>query len=104
MKHIRLNSPTWNLVEGTIGLDEPREDVPAAGQAVEHPSHNACRDPNRKDCDHLVPSAAQHDLLCFERYEGCEPRGHLEQGLDVPPKLPVNLHCLACHLESGVCL
>lgn len=80
---------TWNLVQSTICLDEPREDVSAAGQAIGNPTKDTGRNANGKDCYHLVPGATQHDLLCLERDNGCQVARDATQGPEVAAHLSV---------------
>ena len=95
---------TGDLVKGAIGLDESCEQVPPTGQAVEDSAHHTGRDADGEDGNHLVPGAAQHDLLGFERDGRGQEAGHLQQGSDVPAQLPVQLHCCSPNPQGAVCL
>lgn len=80
---------TWNLVQSAICLDEAREDVSAAGQAIGNPTKNTGRNANGKDCYHLVPCATQHDLLCLERDNCCQEARNTTQCPEVAAHLSV---------------
>ncbi len=62
---------TWNLVQGPISLNEASQDVTATSQTVRRSTSYTGWDSNGKHGNHLVPSAAQHDLLGFERDDSC---------------------------------
>ena len=83
---------TWNLVQGTIGLDEACHNVSPTGQAVHHATHHTGWNANGKDCNHLVPGAAKHDLLGLEGDDGCQVSRNPAQCLDVAPHLAIYSH------------
>lgn len=64
---------TWNLVQSAISLNEACQEIPATGKAVKDASHDTGWNANSKDSNHLVPGAAQHDLLSLEGHKLGEP-------------------------------
>ena len=90
---------TWNLVQSTVGLDEASHNIPAAGQAVGNPTKHTCRNPDGKDRNHLVPGAAQHDLLCLEGNDCCQVARDTAQGPEVATHLAVYRHLRVPNLE-----
>lgn len=80
---------TWNLVQGTVGLNKASQNVSAAGQAVGNPTKDTCRNADGKDRYHLVPGAAQHDLLRLEGNDCCQVARDAAQGPQVATHLAV---------------
>ncbi len=91
---------TWNLVQGSISLNEASQDVTATGQTVSHSTSYTGRDSDGKYSDHLVPSAAQHDLLGFEGDDSCKVARQPAELLNMAPHLTVHSHRGLTNSES----
>ena len=83
---------TWNLVQGSISLNEAGQDVTATSQTICHSTNYTGRNSNGKYSNHLVPSAAQHDLLGLEGDDSCKVARKPAELLNMTPHLTVYSH------------